>query len=63
MPKFHYKKCLMVMKMSNIEEQYESYDYSQDFSPEELYEEKEEHQYQSLEDKLREVGMSIHDFI
>lgn len=51
------------MKMSNIEEQYEPYDYSQDFSPEELYEEKEEPQYQSLEDKLKEVGMSIHDFI
>lgn len=63
MLKFHYKKCLMVMKMNNIEEQYEPYDYSQDFSPEELYEEKEEPQYQSLEDKLREVGMSIHDFI
>ena len=41
----------------------ESYDYSEEFSPEELYEEKEEPQYQSLEDKLREVGMSIHDFI
>ena len=53
----------MKMSNSNIEEQYEPYDYSQDFSPEELYEEKEEHQYQSLEDKLREVGMSIHDFI
>ena len=30
---------------------------------EEPYEEKEERQYYSLEDKLREVGMSIHDFI
>lgn len=51
------------MKMSNIEEQHEPYDYSQDFSLEELYEEKEEPQYQSSEDKLREIGMSIHDFI
>lgn len=41
----------------------ESYDYSEDFSFEELYEKEEESQYQSLEDKLREVGMSIHDFI
>ena len=31
--------------MSNIEEQYEPYDYSQDFSPEELYEEKELEEY------------------
>lgn len=51
--------------MNDIDDkQYEPYDYSQDFSPEELYGEKEEeHHYQSLEDKLREVGMSIHDFI
>lgn len=44
-------------------EQQEPYDYSQDFSPEELYEEKEESHYQTLEEQLREVGMSIHDFI
>lgn len=37
-------------------------DYSEDFSPEELYEE-DEPQYKTLEDELREVGMSIHDFI
>ena len=41
----------------------EPYDYSEDFSPEELYEEPEYPEYQSLEDKLREVGMSIHDFL
>lgn len=45
----------------------ESYDYSEDFSPEELYgdyeEEKEKRQYKTLEEQLREVGMSIHDFI
>lgn len=41
----------------------EPYDYSEDFSPEELYEEKEESEYHSLEDDLRDVGMSIHDFI
>lgn len=41
----------------------EQHNYSEDFSPEELYEEKEEPQYQSLEDKLREIGMDIHDFI
>lgn len=39
------------------------YDYSEDFSPEEIYGEKEEVHYDSLEDKLREVGMSIRDFI
>lgn len=41
----------------------ESYDYSEEFSPEELYEEKEESQYQSLEEQLRDIGMSIRDFI
>lgn len=41
----------------------EEYDYSEDFSPEELYEEKEETQYRTLEDELRDIGMSIHDFI
>lgn len=41
----------------------EPYDYSEDFSPEELYEEEEESQYRTLEDELRDVGMSIHDFI
>lgn len=45
----------------------ELYDYSQDFSPEELYgddeEEKEERQYKTLEEQLSEIGMSIHDFI
>lgn len=40
-----------------------NYDYSEDFSPEELYEEEDEREYQSLEDQLREIGMSIHDFI
>lgn len=40
-----------------------SYDYSEDFSPEEIYEEQEEPQYQSLEDRLKEIGMSINDFI
>ena len=39
------------------------YDYSEDFSPEELYEEEYEPQYKTLEDELREIGMSIHDFI
>lgn len=40
------------------------YDYSEDFSPEELYEEdEEEFHYRSLEDELRDIGMSIHDFI
>ena len=41
----------------------EPYDYSEDFSPEELYEEEEESQYRTLEDELRELGMSIRDFI
>lgn len=41
----------------------QQYNYSEDFSPEELYEEKEEPQYQSFEDKLRDIGMDIHDFI
>jgi hypothetical protein len=44
----------------NIEE---AYDYSQDFSPEELHEEEEESQYKTLEEELRDIGMSIHDFI
>lgn len=38
-------------------------DYSEDFSPEELYEKEERPQYKTLEDNLRDVGMSIHDFI
>ena len=41
----------------------EPYDYSEDFSPEELYEDEEESYYKTLEEELREVGMSIHDFI
>ena len=42
----------------------EEFDYSEDFSPEELYgEELEEYKYKSFEDHLRDLGMSIHDFI
>lgn len=44
-------------------EQQEPYDYSQDFSPEELYDEKQEYHALTLEEQLREVGMSVHDFI
>lgn len=42
---------------------YDDYDYSEDFSPEELHEKKQPKEYQTLEEQLRDVGMSIHDFI
>lgn len=47
----------------NVEQQ--EYDYSEDFDPDELYEYEKEKgpKYQTFEEKLREVGMSIHDFI
>lgn len=38
------------------------YDYSEEFSLEEMYEE-EEYYYKTLEEELREVGMSISDFL
>lgn len=41
----------------------EEFDRSEDFSPEEMYDEEPEYRYVSLEDKLRDVGMSIRDFI
>ena len=43
---------------------YDEEDNPYDFSDDELYpQEEDEVHYQSLEDQLREVGMSIHDFI
>lgn len=39
------------------------YDYSEDFSPEELHDEEDKVKYETLEDKLKEIGMSISDFI
>lgn len=41
----------------------EEFDRTEDFSPEELYDEEPEDRYESLEDKLRDIGMSIRDFI
>ena len=43
--------------------QIDNYDYSQDFSPEELYEEKEKPEYKTLEEQLSEIGMSINEFL
>lgn len=40
----------------------DDYDYSDTFSPEELYEEQPEKEYQTLEEKLSEIGMSIDNF-
>lgn len=60
MLKHHYRKYL-VKKM--IVTKNEEFDRSEDFSPEELCDEEPEYRYESLEDKLREVGMSIRDFI
>ena len=39
------------------------YDCSKDFSPEELYEEQPEKEYQTIKERLSEIGMSIHDFM
>lgn len=39
------------------------YDYSEDFTSEEMNFEEPEDRYETFEDKLREIGMSIHDFI
>lgn len=48
-----------MMKNDNFE-----YDRSEDFSPEELYDEDEDSvHFETLEDKLFEIGMSMRDFL
>lgn len=41
----------------------DTYDYSQDFSPEELIETQENDSYKGLEQQLSDIGMNIHDFV
>lgn len=43
---------------------YVDYDYSEDFSPEEIYGDDEGPKYpRTIEDELRDLGMSTSDFI